>query len=173
MKRVSTGRLAAIVAIACSIALAVTQAQADSKRKRSGTNVSVSVLQKNTSAIGDVAGHEVAQQVTLQHTTKSSDPNFVGQQITNFDQVDETAGTGTHRGYSMGVLKDGSSSPARYEGTHKTTVKADGAWEWAGEGKYWLLPGTGKMKNQKGEGTYKCKFTAEGGGCDWEEESEY
>ena len=173
MKRVSTSRVAAVIAIAVSIVLAASQAQADGKRKRSGTNVSLSVLQKNTSAVGDVPGHEVAQQVTIQHTTKSSDPIFVGQQVTSFDQVDETAGNGTHRGYSMGALKDGSNGPTRYEGTHKTTVKADGAWEWIGEGKYWLLPGTGKLKNQKGEGTYKCKITAEGGGCDWEEESEY
>ena len=173
MKRVSTGRVAAVIAIAVSIVLAASQAQADGKKKRSGTNTFVSQIQKNASPVGDVPGHEIAQQIALQHTTKASDPMFMDMQVTDYGQVDEIAGTGTHRGYSMGILKDGSSSPTRYEGPHKTTVKADGTWEAAYEGKYWLLPGTGKTKNAKGEGTYKCKYTAAGGACDWEEESEY
>ena len=173
MKRVSTSRLAAVIAIAISFAFAASHAQADGKKKRSGTNTFVSQIQKNTSAVGDVPGHEISQQIGLELTTKSSDPMFMGMQLTDYGQYDEIAGTGTHRGYSMGVLKDGSSNPARYEGTHKTTVKADGTWEWTSEGKYWLLPGTGKTKNAKGEGIYKCKITAAGGACDWEEESEY
>lgn len=173
MNHVSFRRFAALVAIIVSASLATAPAQADGKRKRSGTNTFVSTLQKNTSAVGDVPGHEISQQIALQRTTKSSDPVYSDMQLTDFGQVDEVAGTGTHRGYSMAVLKDGSSSPARYEGTHKTTVKADGSWDSIFEGKYWLLPGTGKMKNVKGEGTYKCKYTADGGACDWEEESEY
>ena len=173
MNHVSFRRFAALVAIIVSASLATTSAQADSKRKRSGTNTFISTLQKNTSAVGDVPGHEISQQIALQRTTKSSDPALLDMQITDIGQVDEVAGTGTHRGYSMAVLKDGSSSPARYEGTHKTTVKADGSWDSIFEGKYWLLPGTGKMKNVKGEGTYKCKYTVDGGACDWEEESEY
>ncbi len=173
MKQVSFRRFAALVVIMVSVSLAAAPAQADSKRKRSGTNTIVSTLQKNTSAITDVPGHENSQQIALQRTTKSSDPALLDMQITDFGQVDEVTGTGTHRGYSMGVLKDGSNAPARYEGTHKTTVKADGSWDSIFEGKYWLLPGTGKMKNVKGEGTYKCKYTADGGACDWEEESEY
>jgi hypothetical protein len=173
MTQVSFRRFAALVAIALGVSLATAPAQADSKRKRSGTNTFVSTLQKNTSAVGDVTGHEISQQVALQRTTKASDPVFMDMQLTDIGQVDEVAGTGSHRGYSMAVLKDGSSSPARYEGTHKTTVKADGSWDTSLEGKYWLLPGTGKMKNVKGEGTYKCKYTAAGGACDWEEESEY
>jgi len=34
------------------------------------------------------------------------------------------------------------------------------------------LGGTGKFKTIKGSGTYPCKFTAEGGQCDWEIEPE-
>ena len=173
MSHVSFRRFAALVAIMVGVSLATAPAQADGKRKRSGTNTFVSTLQKNTSAVGDVPGHEISQQIALQRTTKSSDPALLDMQLTDFGQVDEVAGTGNHRGYSMAVLKDGSSSPARYEGTHKTTVKADGSWDSIFEGKYWLLPGTGKMKNVKGEGTYKCKYTVDGGACDWEEESEY
>ncbi len=173
MKQVTFRRSVALVAIMVGVSLATAPAQADGKRKRSGTNTIVSTLQKNTSAVGDVPGHEISQQITLQRTTKSSDPVYSDMQLTDFGQVDEVAGTGTHRGYSMGVLKDGSTSPARYEGTHKTTVKADGSWEGRGEGKYWLLPGTGKMKNVKGEGTYKCKYLPDVSSCDWEEESEY
>jgi hypothetical protein len=156
-----------------SAALIAFPASADSKRKRSGTNTFVSTLQKNTSAVGDVPGHEISQQIITWRGTKSSDPNLLDRQIVDFGQADETAGTGTHRGYSSETLKDGSMSYARYEGTHKTVTKADGSWEYTCEGKYWLLPGTGKMKNQKGEGTYRCKFDANGGSTDWEEESEY
>ena len=173
MNHVSFRRFAALVAIIVSASLATAPAQADGKRKRSGTNTFISTLQKNASAITDVPGHEISQQIALQRTTKLSDPALLDMQITDFGQVDEVAGTGTHRGYSMAVLKDGSSSPTRYEGTHKKTVKADGSWDSVFEGKYWLLPGTGKMKNVKGEGTYKCKYTADGSACDWEEESEY
>jgi hypothetical protein len=173
MNRVLFRRFAALVVVMVGVSLVVEQAQADSKRKRSGTNTFLSTLQKNTSAVGDVPGHEISQQIILQRVTKSTDPVLLDMQLTDLGQVDEVAGTGTHRGYSMGVLKDGSSSPSRYEGTHKTTVKADGSWEGTGEGKYWLLPGTGKMKNAKGEGTYKCKYTPENSTCDWEEESEY
>ena len=150
MRHLSTGRFATVVVIAVSIAFAASQAQADGKKKRTGTNTFVSQIQKNASPVGDVPGHEIAQQIALQHTTKSSDPMFMDMQLTDYGQVDETAGTGTHRGYSMGVLKDGSSSPARYEGTHKTTIKADGTWEAIFEGKYWLLPGTGKTKKAIG-----------------------
>ena len=173
MNQVSFRRFAALVAVMVGVSLAAGPAQADSKRKRSGTNTFLSTLQKNTSAVGDVPGHEISQQIILQRVTKSTDPVLLDMQLTDLGQVDEVAGTGTHRGYSMGVLKDGSTSPSRYEGTHKTTVKADGSWEGTGEGKYWLLPGTGKMKNAKGEGTYKCKYTPESSTCDWEEESEY
>ena len=173
MKRVSTGRLAAILAIAVSIAFAASHAQADSKRKRSGTNTFVAKIQKNTSAVGDVPGHEISQQVASWRGAKSTDPIFVDRQIVDFNQTDETAGTGTHRGYTVETFKDGSLSYLRYEGTHKTVTQPDGTWDYTCEGKYWLLPGTGKMKNQKGEGTYRCKFNADGGTSDWEEESEY
>ena len=142
--------MAAFVVVMVSVSLVAGQAQADSKRKRSGTNISVSTLQKNTSAVGDVPGHELTQQITTARTTKSTDPVWVNQVVTNFDQLDENAGTGTHRGYSMGVLNDGSNAPVRYEGNHKTTTKTDGSLEWLGDGKYWLLPGTGKMKNKRG-----------------------
>jgi hypothetical protein len=173
MKRMTTTHWSAVLAFAVCAVLAGHQAQADGKKKRTGTNTFLSEIQKNTSAVGDVPGHVISQQVALQRTTKASDPMFQDMQLIDYGQYDESAGTGTHRGYSVGTLKDGSVSPARYEGSHKTTTKADGSWEWTAEGKYWLLPGTGKTKNAKGEGVYKCKVTAVGGGCDWEEESEY
>lgn len=134
MNHVSFRHFVALVAVMVSISLVAGQAQADGKRKCSGTNTFLSTLQKNSSAVGDIPGHEISQQIILQRTTKSSEPIFEDAQLTDFGQSDEIAGTGTHRGYSVGVLKDGSSAPARYEGTHKTTVKADGSWEGAGEG---------------------------------------
>jgi hypothetical protein len=173
MNHVSFRRFAALVAVMVSVSLVAGQAQADGKRKRSGSNTFVATLQKTTSAVGDVPGHEISQQIAVWHGTKSSDPIFVDRQITDLGQADENAGTGTHRGYTHETLKDGSLSTARYEGTHKTVTKSDGSWEYTCEGKYWLLPGTGKLKNQKGEGTYRCKFNADGGTSDWEEESEY
>jgi hypothetical protein len=105
MKHVSFRRFAALVAITVGVSLVTAPAQADSKRKRSGTNTIVSTLQKNTSAITDVPGHENSQQIALQRTTKSSDPALLDMQITDFGQVDEVAGTGTHRGYSIARAK--------------------------------------------------------------------
>jgi hypothetical protein len=173
MNHVSFRRFTALVAIMVGVSLATAPAQADSKRKRSGTNIFVATLQKSISAVGDVPGHEISQQTNVSRGTKTSDPIFLDRQIMEFIQTDEIAGTGTHRGYSHETLKDGSTSPVRFEGTHKTVTKSDGSWEYTCEGKYWLLPGTGKLKNQKGEGTYRCKFNADGGTSDWEEESEY
>lgn len=166
-------RVGTLTALVVCVSLVAGPSMADGKRKRSGTNTFLSTLQKNTTSVLGVPGQEISQQIALQKTTKSTDPVFLDMQLTDMGQTEEVAGTGTHRGYSTGILKDGSVAPSRYEGTHKTTVKADGSWEYIGEGKYWLLPGTGKMKNAKGEGTYRCKFNAVGGTCDWEEESEY
>lgn len=90
-----------------------------------------------------------------------------------YGQSDQTAGSGSHRGYAVYHHKNGDDSYTKYEGTHKRVTKEDGAWESTSEGKAQFVGGTGKFKNIKGISTYNCKFMAEGGGCNVEWEVEY
>jgi hypothetical protein len=96
-------------------------------------------------------------------TTTSSDPDWNEAEHIVYEQRDQVAGTGTHRGYFTNLLKNGDTEYGTYEGTFKTTFKEDGSWEtttW--EGTWKSTGGTGKLKNIKGGGTYRGKATAEG-----------
>ena len=106
-------------------------------------------------------------------TTTSSDPDWNETEEMVYEQSDSVAGTGTHRGYSRRLFKNGDTDYGSYEGMHKTTVKEDGSWETTWEGTYKVTGGTGKFKNIKGGGTYRGKATAEGASTEFEGEVEY
>ncbi len=142
------------------------------KKARKGSNKPIAVLSRQSSAYGDVAGHEIYQSVILSKNVVSSDKALEGFEQTMIEQGEEIAGSGTHRGFETDKFKDGLQF-VRYEGTHKTITKEGGAWELTTQGKYTITGGTGPYAKAKGEGTYKCRFTAEGGQCDWEEISEW
>jgi hypothetical protein len=91
-----------------------------------------------------------------------------------YEQDDQVAGTGTHRGYFRRLHKNGDSDYGTYEGTHKSSFKEDGSWEattW--EGTWKSIGGTGKWKNVKGSGTFRGKATAQESVTEWEGETEY
>jgi hypothetical protein len=90
-----------------------------------------------------------------------------------YQQSDEVAGTGTHRGYFRRLFKNGDTDFGSYEGTIKRTVKEDASWEAMWEGTSKVTGGTGKFKNIKGGGTYRGKATAEGASTEFELEVEY
>jgi hypothetical protein len=104
---------------------------------------------------GDDPKHEVDALLIYRDTTTSSDPDHDGTEQIRYEQDDQVAGTGTHRGYFRRLFKNGDTDYGTYEGTHKTTVKEDGSWETTWEGTWKVIGGTGKFKNIKGGGTYR------------------
>jgi hypothetical protein len=159
------------VALATTIGLTLT-ANAAEKRKQSGRNTFEYEISRTVSAIGDAAGHQLVH-ATAVFSQTSSDPDFQGTVIRDFNHADEVNGNGKSRGYSDQTHKNGDKTFWEYEGTHKTNTKADGSWEVTSQSRYWAVGGTGKFKGIKGGGTATCRFTAEGGACDWQGEHEY
>jgi hypothetical protein len=121
---------------------------------------------------GDDPKHELVMFVR-RDTTTSSDPDWNETELIVYQQSDEVAGTGTHRGYFRRLFKNGDTDYGSYEGMHKRTVKEDGSWEATWEGTSKVTGGTGKFKNIKGGGTYRGKATAEGASTEFELEVEY
>jgi hypothetical protein len=150
-------------------------AQAAEKKKISGTGKILQVISKTTLYLGDVPNHELSQEVRKQiYTPTNPPPDWdVAEEVVAYEQSDSVAGSGSHRSYAVNRLKNGEERYEKAEGTHKTTVKAGGAWETTFEGKFEWIGGTGKYKNIKGGGTYKGRATAEGASFEWEMEVEY
>lgn len=129
------------------------------------------VLSSNVMTPGDRPGHELAQYVFLDrfHT---SDREYNGTISYVYDQEDNTAGTGTHRGTSVDVLANGDKVFWKFEGRHETVIKPDGTWEMTCSGQANITGGTGKYAKAKGTSPYRCKATPEGyfeeGEQDWE-----
>jgi hypothetical protein len=146
--------------------------QAAEKKKISGTNKPKQTVSQTTVSPGDVPNHELVSRVYI-NTVTGSDPDWKDIEEHLYEQADQVAGTGTHRGYSMRVHPNGDRSYGSYEGTHKTTIKGDRSWETTFEGTWKWTSGTGKFKNIKGSGTYKGKATPEGVISNWEGEVEY
>ena len=137
-----------------------------------GTNKFGPTISQTVVSPGDDPKHELVLQI-YRDTTTSSDPDWNETEVMIYQQTDQVAGTGTHRGYFRRLHKNGDTNYGSYEGTHKTTVKEDGSWETTWEGTCKVTGGTGKFKNIKGSGTYRGKATAEGASTEFEGEVEY
>jgi hypothetical protein len=150
-------------------------AQAAEKKKIMGTSKWGPVISRTVvpPGPGDDPKHELVVLMIRRDTQTSSDPDWNETENIVYEQDDEVAGTGTHRGYRVTLHKNGETDYGSYEGTHKTTVKEDGSWETTWEGTWKTTGGTGKFKNIKGGGTYRGKATAEGDSNEWEGEVEY
>ena len=151
-------------------------AQAAEKKKVSGTNKWGPPICHTVEPLGpgDDPKHELVVLAIYRATTTSSDPDTDGTELIVYEQADQVAGTGTHRGYYIRHYKDGGTDYGTYEGTVKTTFKEDGSWEtttW--EGTYKVTGGTGKFKNTKGSGTGRGKATAQENLDEFEGELEY
>jgi hypothetical protein len=176
------GLVAALISLAISFAWPTfaqqkepsSSAQAAEKKKIMGTNKHGPLISRTVVPLGpgDDPKHELVVLSIRRDTTTSSDPDHDGTEQTVYEQVDQVAGTGTARGYFVRLFKNGDTDYGPFEGTFKTTVKADG-WETTWEGTWKVIGGTGKFKNIKGGGTYRGKATAEGASSDWEGEVEY
>ncbi len=135
--------------------------QAAEKNKITVTKESKRHISRTTVNLGDTPKHQLVQFIRLD-TGTSSNPDFNDTEQLVYGQSDQVAGSGSHRGHTIVLHKSGDESYAKWEGTHKTTVKEDKSWETSIEGEFQFTGGTGKFKNIKGGGTYKGKMTAEG-----------
>jgi len=170
LRRGVVGVIAAFVVVSLSFS-----AQAAEKKKIMGTNKLGPPICRTVVPLGpgDDPKHELVVLMIRRDTTTSSDPDFNETEVIHYEQADQVAGTGTHRGYFQRFHKNGDTDYGTYEGTHKTTVKEDGSWETTWEGTWKSLGGTGKFKNTKGSGTYRGKATAQEAFSEWEGEMEY
>jgi hypothetical protein len=170
-QRGATSGMVGVIVVLAAFAWSFS-AQAAEKKKFSGTNHEPQTISQTVVSPGDVPKHELVLNVR-RYATTSSDPEWNETEEMNYGQSDQVAGTGTHRGYFRRFHKNGDTTYGTYEGTHQTTVKADGSWEAISEGKWQFTGGTGKFKHIKGSGTYRGKATAQGRSTDWEGEVEY
>jgi hypothetical protein len=169
LRRGVVGVIAALVVVSLSFS-----AQAAEKKKVMGTDKLGQPSDRTAVYPGDDPNHELVL-YTRRDTTTSSDPVWNETEVMIYEQDDQVVpGTGTHRGYARRLFKNGDTCYGSYEGTHKTTFKEDGSREATWEGTWKVTGGTGKFEKIKGGGTYRGKFTAEGGAfSDWEGEVEY
>ena len=155
--------------IIVSLVLPVNAAE---KKKFTLQTKPIANISKTTIYLEDKPKHELTQDVSLR-TLTSSNPDFNNMEVMNYGQSDSIAGTGSHRGYSFYYNKNGDKAYTKWEGTHKTTLKEDKSWETNVGGNIEFVGGKGMFNDIKGGGTYKCNFSAKGGGCEAEVEAEY
>jgi hypothetical protein len=117
------------------------------------------VVSKNALRVGDVANHEIGQELVLCEIEYSSS-NFRIKEDWLFHQFNIVDGSGSHRGNFIDIHEDGSQTFGIYEGSQKTIVTSDGSWVHTWEGKYQYLGGTGKYKHLKGSGTYQGRASS-------------
>ena len=168
LRRGVVGVIAAFVVVSLSFS-----AQAAEKKRIMGTDKEGPPISRTVVSPGDDPKHELALTIHRDITTTSSDPDWNETEVMVYGQSDSVAGTGTHRGYTRRLFKNGDTYYTSYEGTHKTTVKEDGSRETTWEGTNKITGGTGKFKDIKGSGTYRGKGTAQGASSEWEGEVEY
>ena len=167
LRRGVVGVIAAFVVVSLSFS-----AQAAEKKRITGTDKHGLPISRAIVSPGDDPKHELVLMIR-RDTTTSPDSEWNETEVMVYGQTDQVAGTGTHRGYVRRLHKNGETTHGSYEGTHKTTVKADGSSDTTWEGKWQFTGGTGKFKHIKGSGTYRGKRTAEGTSTEWEGEAEY
>jgi len=118
-------------------------------------------LTSQTSFVGDVAGNELIQAVHLD-AISSSGPGIRLLDERAYEQAQQIAGTGTHRGFSVNTVFGGDQLFQRWEGTHTTSTKSDGSWETHYSGRSEIFGGTGKYLKAKGNCQYVGRVNAQG-----------
>jgi hypothetical protein len=167
MKRLSAIRWLIILVCVWSYS-----ALAAEKKHIAGNTKFLYAVSQTTSPVGDQPGHELVQ-AAIVSSNSANHPDWRNMVLRNFNQLDQTEGAGTHRGHAENLHENGDRNFFSIQGTHKMDTKANGAWEQSWEGKYTLTNGTGKFKDMTGGGTYSCKFSAEGGACEWQGDHYY
>ena len=167
-RHVSIGVASIVFATVLTLSLSFPVAAAE---KVAGINKDFQSLSETSANVPGQPGHTL-KQIALVWKSVSSNPDF-GEAWTSAVAQQDTIGTdSTERGYATNHLQNGDVNYVGWEGTVKTTMKDGGDFDTVSKGKFTWLGGTGKFKTIKGSGTYTCKFTPKGGGCDWEGEPE-
>lgn len=106
---------------------------------------------------GGAAGREIVRYFYVDQINKSQGLDLVEER--GHDRDDQIEGSGTHSGSAVNTLKTGDEIYQVFNGTHKTTTKADGSWEVNYQGVSIINGGTGPYKNAKGKLNYKGRIT--------------
>ena len=109
---------------------------------------------------GDRPDREFVQYVRVD-ALSSKNPEFDGTEQTVYAHTDTIAGTGTHSGYAMTVLKSGEKLWSRFEGLGYPVAHGD-SMEVRFYGVFYFIAGTGKYKAIRGSGHYEGSVTAAG-----------
>jgi hypothetical protein len=171
MQQVAARSYVLWVGIALCLALASLSAEAGGKKKVSVVAKSNWIAAENLVTSEDPAGLTIYRVHRLYELT-SSDPDWNGAQMLEWEQGNEAASNGVHQGHDIELRKGGDQSYQRFQGTHKL-VKPYPDFEYQAEGKMEYLGGTGKFKNLKGSGKYTSVATPAGITVKWEAEVEY
>ena len=172
MRKVTFAKWSVLALLILIMICFVFPVSAAEKRKFSFTTKVTGEQNRSVINLEDKPKHSLVQNVT-KRTITSLNSDFNDMEGINFGQSDNLAGNGTHNGYSFYYHKNGDKVIIKYEGTHKTMVKEDKSWEAISAGNLEFTGGTGKFKNIKGGGAYKCIETVKGSGCDADVEVEY
>jgi hypothetical protein len=156
----SIGRVGVVVT--CIVMALSFSAQAEKKKITWRKKTTKQMISQTTVYPGDVPNHELVQTVSIDRGITTSDPEFAIIEMVIHAQIDQIAGTGSHRTHSTSFHTNGEKSYVSWEGTHKMVIKEGGTWELPYEGTGQFTGGTGKFKHIKGSATYKGTFTAEG-----------
>ncbi|HET7842640.1 MAG TPA: hypothetical protein VFL14_00705 [Xanthomonadales bacterium] len=113
-------------------------------------------------ATGAADGHRVADRV-YRYRVESPDSDLDGW-ATQFGHIDETSGTGTHRGNGYWKLDSGDEVFVLIDGTQRRSGEGASAAT-SFEGTFEFLGGTGKYRGATGKGSYSG--TADANGARW------
>jgi hypothetical protein len=138
--------------------------------KVTGKNMDAQTLSEVSAVVPDKPNHSF-KQLTLMWKSTSPNPDFANFWSSAVEQQDIVGPDTASKGYGTAHYPNGDVSYFSWEGASKLTPKEAGAFEVAGQGKFAWTGGTG-THNVTGPGTYTCKFTQSGGGCDWQGEAE-
>jgi len=141
--------------------------QAGDKKMISGTKVTKRIVSRTNSFPADDPKHVLSQTVR-EDTITSVDPDWSDMVAIAYEQSDNLAGSGSHKGYLIVRHKSGDESYLTYQGFDKLSTQDKGSWEVLSEGEIQIIGGTGKFKDLRGGGTYKGKATPKGSLVNWE-----
>lgn len=122
------------------------------------TKTTRQTLSSTSMTVGDGPAREMVQAVHYTLIGKSSGGIELLDEMV-YEQDEQIAGSGTHRGFSVNKVRGGGEIHQRWEGTHKTVTKEGGQWDMTYSGKSEIIGGTGKYKGAKGGCDYVGKAT--------------
>lgn len=152
-------RSAPEICLLAGVLVAMFAASADAEQiKFNYTKTTRQTLSSTSMTVGDAPAREMVQAVHYTLIGKSTGAIELLDEMV-YEQDEQIAGSGTHRGFSVNRVRGGGEIHQRWEGTHKTVMKEGGQWDMTYSGKSAIIGGTGKYKSAKGSCDYAGKAT--------------